>query len=233
MGNRRFVSATGKPIIAIDGPAGSGKSTVSRIIADHLRLLYIDSGAMYRALTLKAIQEGIDLQDHQSLTQMAERTSILLDYHPENETRVFCDHREVTGEIRSPEVSRCVSLVARVPGVRREMVKQQRKLGEAGGVVMDGRDIGSEVFPDADFKFFLTASLEQRALRRQLELAEKGYRHCLEEIKKELIERDRLDCEREVGPLVKVPGAIAIDTSNLSLEQVVEKMLAIISGGEK
>lgn len=223
----------GKPIIAIDGPAGSGKSTVSRILADQLRLLYIDSGAMYRALTLKAIQEGIDLQDHQSLAQMAERTSILLEYHPESDTRVFCDCLEVTDEIRSPEVTRWVSLVARVPGVRREMVKQQRKLGETGGVVMDGRDIGSVVFPDADFKFFLTASLEQRALRRQLELAEKGYQLRLEEIKKELIERDRLDCEREVGPLIKAPGAITIDTSDLSLEQVVEKIMAIINGGDK
>lgn len=221
------------PVIAIDGPAGAGKSTVARIIAERLKLLYIDTGAMYRALTLKAIREGIDLKDADLLTQLAEKTDIQLTYSQAGGIRVYCDCQEVTGEIRTPEVSRQVSLVAGVPGVRKEMVRQQRNLGSQGGIVMDGRDIGSEVFPDADFKFFLTASPCVRAKRRQLEMAANGCHQNLEEIEKEMIERDRQDTERQAGPLIKVPEAIAIDTTDLSLEQVVEKMLERINGGEK
>lgn len=221
------------PVIAIDGPAGAGKSTVARIIADKMKLLYIDTGAMYRALTWKAIQEGKGIEDNEWLTRLAEETQIQLINNPEADTLVLCDHKDISDDIRSPEVSRLVSLVARVPGVRKQMVRQQRNLGAQGGIVMDGRDIGSEVFPDADFKFFLTASLSRRAERRQMDLAEKGYLHSIEEMKRELIERDRLDTLREVSPLKKVADSITIDSTDMTIEKVVKKMMGIINGGEK
>ncbi|NPV92185.1 MAG: (d)CMP kinase [Firmicutes bacterium] len=227
------MSVSRRPVIAIDGPAGAGKSTVARIVADRLQLLYIDSGAMYRALTWKAILKEVSPDDQEGLERLAEDTKIQLINDPEADNRVFCDHQDVTSEIRGPEVSKQVSQVAKVPGVRKQMLRLQRGLGLQGGIVMDGRDIGSEVFPDADFKFFLTASPDKRVERRQLEQIEKGFQYNLEELKREMLERDQTDMQREMGPLVKVPDAIEIDTTDMTLDQVVRRVLEIVNGGEK
>lgn len=221
--------------IAIDGPSGAGKSTVARLVARHLEYVYIDTGAMYRALTLKALQEGIDLKDEKALSRLAAETRIIFDFAGEigENQRIYCDNEEVTFAIRTPEVSRNVPLVARVPGVRKYMVNMQRQISLNGGVVMDGRDIGSYVLPHADYKFYLTASIKERALRRKVELENKGIFIEFNELEKEMVERDILDMQREVGPLVQVADAVVIDTTQMSIEEVVEKILEIINGGEK
>ena len=221
------------PVIAIDGPSGAGKSTVARLIAEHLNFIYIDTGAMYRALTLKALQKEINLNDEQKMSQLVANTHITLLGEPGKPQRVLCDTEDVTDLIRNPEISRCVAVIAQIPEVRRQMVRIQRQLGRQGGVVMDGRDIGSQVFPDAQFKFFLTASNRVRAQRRQKELQEKGFQVDLTELEKEMIERDLSDSQREVGPLVQVSDAVVIDTTEMTVEEVVGKILEIINGGEK
>jgi cytidylate kinase len=220
-------------VVAIDGPSGAGKSTVARLVADRLNFIYIDTGAMYRALTLKALNNGIDLKDENFLIQLTAETDISLIAEPGQLQCVICDSQDVTLLIRSPEVSRHVAQVAQVPGVRDYMVRIQRQAGLSGGVVMDGRDIGSRVFPDAKYKFFLTASKSVRALRRQRELREKGFYTELVELEKEMMERDLSDSQREVGPLIQVPDAVVLDTTEMTIEEVVDKMLGIINGGEK
>ncbi len=218
-------------IVAIDGPAGAGKSTVARLIAEELNLLYIDTGAMYRALTLKALQQGVDLADGQSLTELAETTEICLASEPGQILKVFCDAQDVTDQIRTSEVSRYVAQVSQFPGVRDHMLRLQRLVGQSGGMVMDGRDIGSRVFPEANFKFYITASDPVRVWRRQQEMRAKGFDPDPAELEKEMIERDLTDRNREVGPLIQVPDAVVIDTTELSIEEVVGKMLEIINGG--
>ena len=220
-------------IVAIDGPAGAGKSTAARLIAEALNLLYIDTGAMYRALTFKALQQGVDLTDEQLLTELAETTEICLASEPGQLLRVFCDSQEVTDQIRTPEVSRYVALLSQSPGVREHMLRLQRQAGQRGGMVMDGRDIGSRIFPEAQFKFFITASYPVRVWRRQQEMRAKGFDPDPAELEKEMIERDLTDRNREVGPLIQVPDAVVIDTTELSIEEVVEKILEIINGGKK
>ena len=221
------------PSVAIDGPAGAGKSTVAQLLAKRLKFTYIDTGAMYRALTWKALQKGVDLRDEGALTRLAADTSIELTAIGDGALKVYCDGEDITEEIRKPAVSQWVSIVAKVPEVRRRMVELQRRMGQRGGVVMDGRDIGSQVLPDAEYKFFLTASLEERTKRRCLELKMRGFTYDEKRIKEELEERDWLDTHREAGPLVKVPEAVLVDTTGCSVEQVVEKMLEIIRRGEK
>ncbi|MCL6635929.1 MAG: (d)CMP kinase [Peptococcaceae bacterium] len=205
--------------IAIDGPAGAGKSTVAKMVARELGLTYIDTGAMYRALTVQAMRDRIDLNDEAALAGLAVRTSIIFD----EDGRVLLNGEDVTEAIRRPEVSRCVSLVAKVPGVRKRLVELQRRMAAGGkGVVMEGRDIGTVVLPDAPVKVFLTASPGERARRRREELAAKGIiidRHKMEE---ELNERDRIDSSREVDPLAPAPGARIIDCSNLEPGQVMQ-----------
>jgi cytidylate kinase len=215
--------------IAIDGPAGSGKSTVAKRVAEELGILYLDTGAMYRAVTLKALQRGLPLDNQEELTRLAGQVGLAFQQMPDGTYHLMMDGEDVSEEIRSLPVSHQVSVVAAVPGVRAELVKQQRAIGARGGVVMDGRDIGTVVLPQADLKVFLTASLEERTNRRWLELTAKGINVTPEEIKADLTRRDAIDSGREVAPLRPAVDSVAIDTSNLSIEQVVERVLALAS----
>lgn len=209
--------------IAIDGPAGAGKSTVAKLVAQELNYVYIDTGAMYRALTWKAIKEKIALDDEEALNRLAQDTEIAFEKKPGTKNQiVLCDGEDITLAIRSPEVSQAVSQVARVPAVREILVGQQRRLAETGNVVMDGRDIGSNVLPDAPFKFFLTASLETRARRRYKELISKGYQTSLKQLQREIAERDAMDSQRETAPLIKAHDAVQIDTGSFSPRQVAD-----------
>jgi len=214
--------------IAIDGPAGAGKSTVARQLAKRLGYLYIDTGAMYRALTWKALKEGTRVTDEAALVNLARNTSFEFKEVAPGEVSIYCDGEDVSHIIRSPEVSRLVSRVAAWPKVREEMVGLQRDLAVRGRVVMDGRDIGTCVLPEAPYKFFLTASLEERARRRWRELAAQGNNVSLEKVKQEIEERDRRDSQRAVAPLQPAPDAIIIDTTNLTPEEVTEHILKII-----
>ncbi|TDX53309.1 (d)CMP kinase [Orenia marismortui] len=213
-------------VIAIDGPAGAGKSTVARIIADKLGYVYIDTGAMYRALTLKALNNNIALESEKELSKLAHNTDIRLAKQGENNI-VLLDNKNVTTEIRSNQVSNNVSLVAKVAQVREEMVSLQRQMAKSGKVVMDGRDIGTVVLPNADVKIFLTASVEERSERRYQELISKGEEVDLEQIKTEIIRRDEIDQNREVSPLVEAEDAIRVDTTKLDINQVVQNIISI------
>jgi len=213
-----------KIIIAIDGPAGSGKSTTARLVAQKLGYIYIDTGAMYRALTLKVIELGIDPNDESLITKIAENTKIELLYENGN-LKVILDGKDVSEKIRSPEVTSLVSIVSAHPKLRDIMVKKQRELGRNGGVVMDGRDIGTVVFPDADLKIFMTADVRERAKRRQKELKAQGFDVEIEKLIKEIEERDKFDSTREIGPLKKADDAIEIDTTNLTIDEQVEIVL--------
>ncbi|MFT0727957.1 bifunctional pantoate--beta-alanine ligase/(d)CMP kinase [Synechococcus sp. F70.1] len=218
-----------RPLIAIDGPAGAGKSSVARAVAAQLQLLYLDTGAMYRAITWLALQRGIPLDDAEQLTQLAAQTQLRLQSgpSPDEPTRIWANGQEITQAIRSPEVTRWVSQVAAVPGVRQELVKQQRLLGRDGGAVLEGRDIGTYVFPDAELKVFLTASLGERAQRRQHQLQAQGQVVSLEELKAQLEQRDRYDSERQIAPLRPAPDAILIDTDHLSQAEVENKIVTL------
>ncbi|NUK31239.1 (d)CMP kinase [Parageobacillus sp. VR-IP] len=214
--------------IAIDGPAAAGKSTVAKMIAKRLSYIYIDTGAMYRALTYRALQQGIALDDEQALISLLKDTYIEL--RPSHEGQlVLVNGEDVTNVIRSKEVTNAVSLVAKHPLVREEMVARQRALAKNGGVVMDGRDIGTHVLPNAEVKVFLKASVEERARRRHKENIARGFPSDLETLKKEIARRDQLDSEREVAPLKKAEDAIEIDTTSLSIEEVVERIMEIVN----
>jgi CMP/dCMP kinase len=212
--------------IAIDGPAGAGKSTVARRVADHLTFLYIDTGAMYRALTFKAIEKDVDLEDGPALKSLLDTTIIDLQVG-ESEQLVLIDHRDVTTDIRSSHVTNNVSFVARQSEVREEMVKRQKLLADRGGVVMDGRDIGTHVLPKSELKVFLSASVEERASRRYKELIENGIEADYDQIKDEIALRDKRDTEREVAPLVKASDAIEIDTTTMTISDVVDHILQL------
>jgi len=218
-----------KITIAIDGPAGSGKSTVAKRVAEILGLLYLDTGAMYRAVTLKALRAGIDPADGETLAALAAGTELAFVRREDGSYHLFMDGQDVSTEIRSSEVTQHVSAVSAVPAVRTVLVKQQQMIARPGGVVMDGRDIGTVVLPHADLKIFLTASLEERARRRWLELTEKGFTGTREEIAADLQRRDAYDAGRPVAPLKPAPDSIIIDTSNLGIEEVVERILALAS----
>lgn len=215
--------------IAIDGPAGAGKSTVAKRVAQHWGLLYIDTGAMYRSVTLKALELGLDLNQTDELTKLASQTSIKL--LPGQKQTVLLDGRDVTEEIRTPEVTRHVSIVAKNPGVRGELVKRQREMARETGVVMDGRDIGTVVLPHANAKFFLTASAEERARRRAKELEDNGYTVDIQKLTKEIEERDYMDSHREVSPLIPAADAVIIDSSGMNIEEVVEAINTWIEKG--
>ncbi len=211
-------------LITIDGPAGAGKSTVARALARELDYLYLDTGAMYRAVALAAKKRGLSFQDEDALARLCEKLS--LELLPCREGLcVLVEGEDVSQEIRTPEIDYLSSLVARIPGVRLCLKKRQRVLGEAGGVVAEGRDMGSHVFPDADLKFFLTASPEVRAQRRHRELLAKGHEISFEEVLEEVLARDKRDRERELAPLVVPEGALVLDTSELSTEEVIERLL--------
>ena len=206
-------------IIAIDGPVGSGKSTLARRVAELLGYVYIDTGAMYRSIALKALRSGVKLEAADPLTALAGDTRIDLRAQDGGQ-QVFLDGEDVTSAIRTPEVAQAASKVAVIPGVRRVLVAEQRRAGGQGGVVMEGRDIGSVVFPDAELKIFLTASREIRAERRWREHQQKGDAIDLARTLDEIRERDRRDREREDSPLVRAKDAVVVDSTAMEPEEV-------------
>lgn len=218
--------------IAIDGPAGAGKSTIAKIVSKTLGIVYLDTGAMYRTVALKAIREGIDTSNREKLSEIVKNIRITITYS-NNEQRIFLEDEDVSNKIRTPEVSLGASNVAVVPDVRIKMVEMQRQIALESSVVMDGRDIGTYVLPNADFKFFLTASTEERAKRRYNEQIEKGITGIsFDDVKKDIEYRDKNDSSRDFAPLSKADDAIEVDTTSLTIEQVAEKILEIIRDGK-
>jgi len=213
--------------IAIDGPAGAGKSTIARRLAQELGFVYVDTGAMYRALTWKALRQGIPLDDPQSLAQLALQTRIRFSY-TSNGQKVWCDDMDVTDSIRSPEVTARVSQLASHRQVRSILVAMQREMAKSESVVMDGRDIGECVLPDAEYKFFLTATLEERARRRAREMNIPCDADRLLQLEKEIMERDENDSAREVGALRVLDDSIIIDTSYMQADEVLASVLNIV-----
>lgn len=210
--------------IAIDGPAGAGKSTIAQMIATKLGFIYIDTGAMYRAVTYKALQLGRDLEDPKSYDFLKDTTFNFID------NRLYLDGKDISKEIRTVEVTENVSTPSKIPEVRDFLVHYQRKLCENKNVVMDGRDIGTVVLPDADLKIYLDASSYERAKRRMIERHTKGITHqTIEEIQEEIELRDLKDSTREVSPLKKADDAIVIDTSDLSIDEVVDRIVLLIN----
>lgn len=203
--------------IAIDGPGGAGKSTIAKLIAKKLGIDYIDTGAMYRALGLKMLNLGIKFEDSQELRELLEKTDI--DF---KDGAIFLDGEDVSHLIRTPEVSMAASNVSAFPFVRKHMVCAQQKMGESKSVIMDGRDICSDVFPDAQYKYFVTADAEERAMRRYKELIEKGQEACYEQVLADIKQRDYNDSTREASPLKQAEDAELVDTTHMTIEEVVE-----------
>jgi len=225
--------------IAIDGPAGSGKSSVARRVAAMLGYLYLDSGATYRALALKALRHGASLNDEVGLETLAKETHIELQPpKPEQEAAgatngVYLDGTDVTKEIRTPTVAQAASRLATIAGVRRVLVAEQQRVGGGGGIVMEGRDIGTVVFPNAELKIFLDASPEERAERRWKEHQEKGEKMTLAEVFDEVIERDRRDRERKVSPLVRAGNAVLVDNTAMGIEETARLIVMLAEGRAK
>lgn len=213
--------------IAIDGPAGAGKSTIAKLIAKELNYVYIDTGAMYRAITLKAIKQNINLQDEEAFKAILDTKFQFIDGH------LHMDDIDVSDQIRTHKVSNNVSLVSSYLSVRKQCVKIQREIAQSNNIVMDGRDIGYKVLPNADFKFFLTASIEERAQRRYKDNKKRGIKSDFEILKQKIAERDHLDSTREHSPLKPANDAIILDTSHLSIEQVVETITNTIKRGRE
>lgn len=214
-------------IIAIDGPAASGKSTTAKMVAKELGYRYVDTGAMYRAVTLKALEENVNLNDKKAVAQIAEQAQIEL-VETNGEIKTLLDGRDVSREIRSPQIDANINSVCEIPDVRRVMIKLQRKMAEKGGAVVEGRDIGTVVFPQADLKFFLVASLKERAKRRLKELQSMGSNPDIMEIEQEIRRRDELDSHREHSPLKRAKDAILIDTTSMSVQEQVQAILTRI-----
>ncbi len=215
-------------IIAVDGPSGAGKSTVARILAKRLRFLYIDTGAMYRALTLKALESNVPINEESKILKLAEETKISLLNNADGSLSIILDGRDVSLDIRKPKITQFVSNLAKIKEVRQVLVKLQRNLGAKGNCVLDGRDIGTVVFPDAQKKFFIDASAQERVNRRFKELKGLGQNVSEDDVAKDLSNRDKIDSTRKASPLRKAEDAIYIDTTRLSIEQVVGKMLDYI-----
>ena len=214
--------------IAIDGPASAGKSTIAKKVAEQLGYIYLDTGAMYRTLTYAALSNEVDLQDEEALHTLLKGIRITF-LTAENEMqRVFLNDEDVTDSIRSEEVTQNVSLVSSFAKVREEMVARQKSIARSGGVVMDGRDIGTVVLPDAEVKIFMTATAEERALRRYNENIAKGMTTSLEELAEDMKRRDHLDSTRSVSPLKKAEDAIVLDSTHLEIDEVVKQILGII-----
>jgi cytidylate kinase len=219
-------------VIAIDGPSGAGKSTAARRLAERLGYIYIDTGAMYRAIGWKAKQEEIDPADETKLADLCGRTEVTIK-KDNSDPRFFVDGIDVTGEIRTPEMGMMASAVSKSPSVRARLLTLQRELGRGGGVVMDGRDIGTVVFPGAEVKFYLEASAGERGKRRYLELKAKGMDVDRVQITKEIEERDRQDSGRALAPLKKADDALLIDSSAMSIDDVLDRMLSEIKKAKK
>ncbi|MFD2762247.1 (d)CMP kinase [Lentibacillus juripiscarius] len=214
--------------VAIDGPAAAGKSTVAKLVASELAYIYIDTGAMYRALTLKVLREQIPPDDDQAISDLLAKTDMQLEQGDSGQ-HVLMDGEDVTEAIRSEYVTNNVSHVAKHASVRKEMVQRQRELANKRSVVMDGRDIGTHVIPDAEVKIFLKASVEERAKRRYDENVKKGFTADFEKLKEEIEQRDQIDSKREVAPLVKANDAIELDTTDLTINQVAASVLEEVS----
>jgi cytidylate kinase len=218
--------------IAIDGPSGAGKSTVARFLAKRLGYVYIDTGAMYRSVALRVKEKGISPEDELALNQLA--SSLHITFITEGEqTRVCCDGEDITSAIRSPEISRLASYISKQKGVREALVQMQREMGKKGGVILEGRDIGTVVFPDADVKFYLDAKSDERVRRRYHEMVEKGVKVDFRETQEELIQRDHNDMHRIHSPLKKANDALFIDSTHRSVEEVVEEMVHMVKAKVK
>jgi len=215
-----------KNVIAIDGPGGAGKSTIAKLLAKKLNYLHLDTGAMYRAVTLAALNNNIDFSDKDKLVELAQSIDITFDKKGE----IYLNGKNVSEKIRTAAVNNYVSQTAAVKGVRKVLVKKQQQLAQNNKVVMDGRDIATVVLPEAAHKFFLTASLEERARRRYQEVRSKKKKADFEEIKNSIARRDKLDSERKHSPLKKAEDAVLVDTTDLSIDQVLDHMIAIIEG---
>lgn len=218
--------------IAIDGPASAGKSTIAKLIAKKLNFIYCDTGAMYRATTYYALKNGVQLDDDKALAKMMQNMKI--SFAPgDPEQKVYVNGEDVTEVIRTPKIARNVSLVAAQPSVRKILTEQQREIAEKGGIVMDGRDIGTTVLPHAQVKIFLVASVHERAVRRYKENVAKGIPSDLKQLEKDIAARDKKDSTRKVSPLTKAEDAIEVDTTSLNIDQVVEKVMKIIKKESK
>lgn len=215
--------------MAIDGPAGAGKSTVAKLLADELGMLYVDTGAMYRAATWLAVRDRLPLDDGKAVAGAIEKAEIRLEraMTPAGHTRVFLDGEEITDQIRTKEISRLVSPVSALPEVRAVLVERQKEMARQGSVVLDGRDIGTVVIPDAELKVFLTATPEERARRRVKDLERLGEQADFEAILKDINERDHRDSTRTASPLIKADDAVELYTDNLSIEEVVQKLVGL------
>jgi cytidylate kinase len=215
-----------KITIAIDGPAASGKSTTAREVAQRLGYIYIDTGAMYRAVTLKALENQVNVHDINKVAELAEKVKI--EFGKNNQkTIIYLDGKDVSDDIRAPRIDQQISPVAANPEVRKVMVKKQQEMGRHGGVVLDGRDIGTVVFPKAELKIYMLASVEERALRRKREMEQKGLEIDLDKIENDIRYRDRQDMGRSHGPLKKAEDALEIDTTRLTIEQQVDLILKL------
>ena len=214
---------TRKLTIALDGPAGSGKSTVTRKVAARINYLYLNSGSMYRAVTLLASQKGISLHNRTQLVDLVQK-QCQIDF-TDNGTRTLLNSIDVSEEIRTPDIEQQVVIIAKIPEIRQEMVKQQRRIAKNSGVIAEGRDVTTVVFPNADLKFYITASVEERAKRRFNEFQTKGVDCSFEQIKNEIRERDKQDQSRQHSPLRKAEDATIIDTTQIEINQVVDLIL--------
>ncbi len=218
--------------IAIDGPAGAGKSTIAKMVAKELEFIYVDTGAMYRAIALSCIRHGIDVKDEENVVKACEKAKVTIKYI-DGSQKIFLDDEDVTSTIRTEEVGNGASAVSVFGGVRRRLVKMQQELAKNANVVMDGRDIGTVVLPDAELKVFLTASVEERAKRRVNEMAEKGVTVDFEKTKAEIAERDERDTTRKESPLKQAEDAIFLDTTSMSIDEVKNKIIELYNKAVK
>ncbi len=219
--------------IAIDGPAGAGKSTIAKMLAKKLNYTYLDSGAMYRAVTLCALDKDINLANKEKLSELVKLLKIDVEYK-NNEFKIYADKDDITNKIRSDEVDKNVSTIAQIKIIRDELVEKQRKIAQEKNIVMDGRDIGTRVLPNADYKFYITASVQERAIRRYKDIIKRDEESdkAFKEVKQEIDRRDKIDSNREHSPLKKAEDAIEIDTTDLTKKEVLTKILHIIKKGE-
>ena len=218
---------THKIAVAVDGPAGAGKSSISKIVAKKLGYLYIDTGAMYRSVTWAVLHNHIDVNNQKAVEALLPELDLTMEASDDS-CKVFIAGQDVTDYIRTPQVNNAVSIVASYKGVRQYLVERQRLMAEAGGVILDGRDIGSVVLPDAELKIYLTASVEARAMRRYLEVKGTSNEQTLEDIKDSVMQRDDMDKNRKESPLIQVEDAVLVDSSDMTFDETVEHILHLI-----
>lgn len=218
--------------VAIDGPAGAGKSTIAKLAAGKKKYIYVDTGAMYRAMALACLRQGLKPEEKEKIIKVCNDADIKLEY-VKGEQQVLLNSENVNKHIRTEEVSKMTSAVSAYSEVREKLLELQREIAKTNNVIMDGRDIGSNVLPDAQVKIYLTASVHTRAMRRYLEQKEKGFKGTIEDIEKDIEERDYRDSHRECAPLTVAEGAVVIDSSEMTVDDVVNKIIEYINGVEK